>query len=173
MAAVSFAVAMAMSLAMAMVAAPVIAAFPTPLLMPFMGVSAVAAALIRVWPRAMVGVVGNHIVARVLAVADNGLAAAASVLAIAASVGVVVTIGVGLVDDYFISPVEVIAPQPGRPGRSPDPLAIGQVDILAFWYIIVGLHVRQIIIFYVIVTGRAPQGLVDDVDVDLGLEGKT
>jgi hypothetical protein len=136
----------------------------------FMGIGVMAPALVAV--RTGVGVVDHHI-AGIGAVADNGLAAAASVLAVAAFIGVVVAVRLAFIDDHFVALVQVIAPQQGGTGSGLDPLAIGQVDILPFRYIIVGFDVGQVIIFYVIVTGRAPLGLVDDIDVDLGAERKT
>ena len=121
---------------------------------------------------AMVGVTGNDIVAGIGTLADDGLPAVAFVPAVPAFIGIMMPVRHGLVDDHLVAAVQVIAPEQGRPGSGADPMAVYPVDVLPLRYIIIGFYVRQVIIFHIIIAGRAPQGLVDDVDLNLCAEGK-
>ena len=119
----------------------------------------------------MVGVTGNDIVAGIVALADDGLPAVAFVPAVPAFIGIMMPVRHGLVDDNLVAAVQVITPEQGGPGSGSDPMAVHPVDVLPLGYIIIGFYVGQVIIFHIIVAGRAPQRLVDDVDLNLCAEG--
>jgi hypothetical protein len=142
-----------------------------PAFITFVLILAITLALVTVL--AMMRVIDNDKVPGIGALADNGLPAVAFVPAVPTFIGIVVPVRHGLIDDHFVPAVQVITPQEGRPGSGLDPMAVRPVDVLPFGYIIIGFDVGQVIIFYVIVTRRTPQRLVDDVNIDLGPEGKT
>jgi hypothetical protein len=75
-----------------------------------------------------------------------------------------VHVGLGVVDDYFVTVIEIEVVVAGGQVVGEDPTAPALVDELMFGNVVVRFDVREIIILDMIVTGGAPGGLAADVD---------
>ncbi len=64
--------------------------------------------------------------------------------------------GITPVDHYFITPVQIIMAIPRWQVGSKNPAAVIQIDEHPSRHIIIHIHIRQIVIIYIIITHGAP-----------------
>jgi len=91
--------------------------------------------------------VAGSVIVFTAAIAQDGLPVlAVPVLDVPRAVDIVAQPGAGLVDDYFISAIEIVAVTPGRQGSCKDPTAAIKVNELMLGNIVVGLDRGQVVI---------------------------
>jgi len=75
----------------------------------------------------------------------------------------------GIVDHYFISPIQIVRPIPSRQGCGKHPSSAIQVNKLMPRDVIICFDVGQVIIIHPVISRGAPIGLTAYVDTDIYL----
>lgn len=105
------------------------------------------------------------VVTRPAVITDTFLAATpVPVACIPVSVIIKVIIGPGLIDDYFVSAVEIVpAVSSGQVGGK-YPVAGIEVNKLPAWYVVVSFYIGQVIVVGLVIPYRSPLRLCSNVD---------
>lgn len=96
---------------------------------------------------------------------NNLLIVAIAVACIPYPVIIEITIRVGIPQNHLITRIQVIAGIPAWKRCTENPMTASHVYKLTTWNVIIGFYIRQIVVFRIIISHRAPGRLIANINM--------